>query len=56
MYVAFSLLLALMSTRAGRSQAHVHYIPLDAPEKSQLPPVSTLSQHHPYNLGGKCPV
>ena len=54
MYVAFSLLLALMSSRAGRSQAHVHYVPLNTPEKSQSPPVSMLSQHPLYVMGGSC--
>ncbi len=44
MYVAFSLLMALMSTRAGRSQADVNYVLLDAPEKAQSPPVSSPPQ------------
>ncbi|CAL5221342.1 g3518 [Coccomyxa viridis] len=46
MYVAFSLLMALMSTRAGRSQADVHYVLLNAPGKSQSPPDSCT--------GGQC--
>ena len=50
MYVAFNLLMALFSTRAGRFQAGAHYIVLNPhvdnssatnlPVKSPSPPVS----------------